>query len=516
MNTPATDPLSDLPDGLAGYANELAAAQKRLGAPASDLAILLDLIVKRSITRDQICDLLQRSWTHLQALREALDDLCHPSTENTALARALTEASAVVRSGEEFSLAKADHFLSEAAGHLVDASDSTTTQAMLAEARARLSYVMQDYRQAADHYAAAAALSDDNDALKWRHQSRHALALCDLGRESLDDNALLAAIEQYEATAAELTDEARDPEKWAKTQADLGDALGILGQRQRGTHQLEQSIASYRQALRAQNTERCPNAWAATQNGLGNALGILAHRQKDVEMLEQSLQAFEQALTVRTREHHPWNWATTQNNRGSVLQALGQQKNDPQLLKRSVETYQQVLLAWTRDRAPLHWATTFNNLGTALRLLGEKRKGPRTLEQAVAAYRNALAERTRERVPQQWAMTQNNLGTALQKLGERSEGIQPFKDAISAYQSALKEWTQERSPMTWAMTAANLALAQKSLAERLGDPGTAGLALSQLEAVAKVFRDASHAQYYGHATEQIAKTRELLEALRGS
>ena len=110
-------------------------------------------------------------------------------------------------------------------------------------------------------------------------------------------------------------------------------------------------------------------------------------------------------------------------------------------------------------------------------------------------------------------MTQNNLGTALQKLGERSESPQPFKDAISAYQSALKEWTQERSPMTWALTAANLAVAQKSLAERLGDAGTAGLALSQLEAVAKVFREASHAQYYEHATEQIAKTRELLEAL---
>ena len=89
-------------------------------------------------------------------------------------------------------------------------------------------------------------------------------------------------------------------------------------------------------------------------------------------------------------------------------------------------------------------------------------------------------------------MTQNNLGTALQKLGERSESVQPFQDAISAYQSALKEWTQERSPMTWAMTAANLAFAQKSLAERLGDAGTAGLGLRQLEAVAKGFRGVSY------------------------
>ncbi|MDP6392220.1 MAG: tetratricopeptide repeat protein [Arenicellales bacterium] len=516
MNTPATDPLSDLPDGLAGYANELAAAQKRLQAPASDLAILLDLILKRSVTRDQICDLLQKAWSHLQALREALDDLCQTNPKDITLSEALTEASAVARSGGQFSLAKVDHFLSEAGGHLSDAANAKTVQAMLAEARALLSYLMQDYQKAADHYAAAATISGDNDALKWCYQSQRALVLCDLGRESLDDNALLAAVDLYQAIAAKLTDEARDPERWAKTQADLGHALGILGQRRQGTHRLEQSIAKYRRALKAQSIKHSPADWAATQNGLGNALGILAHRQKDVEMLEQSLQAFEQALTVRTQAQHPWDWATTQNNLGSVLQALGQQKNDPQLLKRSVETYQRVLLAWTRDQAPLHWATVFNNLGTALRLLGEKRKGPRTLQQAVAAYKNALAERTRERVPQQWAMTQNNLGTALQKLGERSESVQPFKDAISAYQSALKEWTQERSPMTWAMTAANLALAQKSLAERLGDPGTTGLALRQLEAVAKVFREASHAQYYEHATEQIAKTRELLEALRGS
>jgi len=516
MNTQAADSLSGLPDGLTGYADELAAAQMRLQAPSSDLAILLDAIVKRSITHDQICGLLEKSWAHLQTLREVLDTLCRARAENLAFTKALTGASAVARSGEEFSLENVDQFLKEADGYLPDDANAKTVEAMLYEARALLSYLMQDYRQAADHYAAAATASDGNDVLKWQYQGQCALVFCDLGREFLDDEALQAAIDLYGATAAELTDEAKDPERWAKTQADLGDALGILGQRQQGTHQLEQSIASYRQALRAQNTKRSPAAWAATQNGLGNALGILAHRQKDLEMLEQSLQAFEQALTVRTQEHHPWDWATTQNNLGSVLQALGQQKNDPQLLKRSVEAYKQVLLVWTRNQAPLHWATTFNNLGTALRLLGEKRKGPRTLEQAVAAYRNALAERTRERVPQQWAMTQNNLGTALQKLGERSESVQPFKDAISAYQSALKEWTQERSPVTWAMTAANLAVAQKSLAERLGDPGTAGLALSQLEAVAKVFREASHAQYYEHATEQIAKTRELLQALGGN
>jgi len=513
MNAPTVDLPTGLPDELRGYANELAAAQKRLGAPAADLAILLDLILRKSITRDQVCDLLAKSWTHLQELRKILNNLCQTHAEDTTLAGVLLEASKTIQSGGSFSLSKVGGLLEEADSHFSDTSDDTPSGETLAEAHALLSCLEQDYESAAEHYRTAATVSRDDDQLHWQFQSQRAGALCDLGRESFDDEPLLAAIDLYETIATELADGVNDAERWAKTQADLGNALGILGQRQQGTHRLEQAIATYRRALDAQSPEHTPADWAATQNGLGNALGILAHRQKDAEMLEQSLQAFEQALGVRTQEQYAWEWATTQNNLGSILQALGQQKNNPQLLKRAVEAYKQVLLAWTRDQAPLHWATTFNNLGTALRLLGEKRKGPRTLEQSVAAYRNALAERTRDRVPQQWAMTQNNLGTALQKLGERSESVQPFKDAISAYQSALKEWTQERSPMTWAMTAANLAFAQKSLAERLGDAGTAGLALSQLEAVAKVFREASHAQYYEHATEQIAKTRELLQAL---
>ena len=515
MDSNAAEPPSHLPDHLACYANELAAAQNRLGAGAGDLAALLDLIIEKPATRDQLCDLLAKSWGSLQYLRELLKSLENAKTGSAEFTATLTVAHKAIGTGATLSLTKLKDALDAAGAHAKKSSVDSILQSKLTEANALACCLERNYDGAAGHYQIAAELSESSQdkVAHWRYKSLQASALCDLGRESLDDHKLSEAITLFEAIASELTDQTKNPDKWAATQSDLGNVLGISGQRQRGTHQLQEAVAAYQRALTVQTPEHSPSDWAATQNSLGNALGILAHRQKDVALLEQSQQAFEQALTVRTQEEHAWDWAATQNNLGSVLQALGQQKNDPQLLKRAVDAYKQVLLAWTRDQAPLHWATTFNNLGTALRLLGEKRKGPRTLEQAVAAYRNALAERTRERVPEQWAMTQNNLGTALQKLGERSESPQPFKDAISAYQSALKEWTQERSPMTWALTAANLAFAQKSLAERLGDAGTAGLALSQLEAVAKVFREASHAQYYEHATEQIAKTRELLEAL---
>ena len=112
-------------------------------------------------------------------------------------------------------------------------------------------------------------------------------------------------------------------------------------------------------------------------------------------------------------------------------------------------------------------------------------------------------------------MTQNNLGAALQKLGEREENTQILEHAIAAYENALKEWTHEQMPMAWAMTMANLAVAQKTLAQRLNDASLARVALTGFEAVAQVFRGASHAQYYDFATEQVAKTQKILKGLGG-
>ena len=60
MSSSPADSPSHLPDHLAGYVNELAAAQKRLGAGTGDLAALLDLIIQKPTTRDQLCDLLEK------------------------------------------------------------------------------------------------------------------------------------------------------------------------------------------------------------------------------------------------------------------------------------------------------------------------------------------------------------------------------------------------------------------------------------------------------------------------
>ena len=483
--------------------NELAAAQKCLGVCEAEAHALLAPIVASGATHDQITERLRSSWSSFQRLRDTLA----PLTEQQILAAPpLASAGAI-------DLDQLAAKLNAALKIDTKSNNDPALTGKILEALALVALVMQRFRDAAQYFERAADAAKNDPAQAWRYQLQRAQALQELGCEFLDDEALQEARVLYQTIVLPAVNETRDPQAWATAQTKFGTLLGIQGQRQNGTRTLAESITAFENAVRAHDPKTHPLDWASAQNGLGNALGILAHRQNDPDMLEAAVDAFDQALTKRSQDHTPWDWATTQNNLGSVLQSLGQRKNDVQLLKRSVEAYKLVLLVWTRDRAPLHWATTFNNLGTALRTLGEKRKGPRTLEQAVAAYRNALAERARERVPQQWAMTQNNLGTALQKLGERTEELQHFNEAIAAYQNALREWTQETVPITWAMTTANLAIAQKSLAERMQDPGTAGLALSNFEAVAKVFRSASHAQYYEYATEQIAKTRELMRSL---
>ena len=91
MSLRPTESSSILPAHLAGYANELAAAHKRLGAGADDLAALLDLIIQKPTTRDQLCDLLAKSWGSLQCLRGLLKSL-----KSTEFTEALTTANKAI------------------------------------------------------------------------------------------------------------------------------------------------------------------------------------------------------------------------------------------------------------------------------------------------------------------------------------------------------------------------------------------------------------------------------------
>lgn len=496
---------------------EIELAIKNLSAERSDLEHLLIPIQGKNVSRQQAPNLLKQAYGRLQVLRSNLDEFRQLVASDTESASLVDQVNSTIQPGDLFSLNKTAQSLNALYKQREDKASTPEAVAMIHGMQALVAAVEQDYHKAEEHYAKAAATPMLSATLQWQYQIDRVLALEDFGREfgheSDGNQALKQAVSLLQDEILELAPMDERPGEWAITQHIIGNVSGILGQRQSGTRNLEDSISAFKASLTKRDRKREPLQWAETQNNLGNSFGILAHRQSDESMLGSAIEAFEYALEERTRERAANEWATTQNNLAAVLQSLGQRNKDAKMLKRSTEAYKLVLQEWTKERVPLTWATTMNNLGTALRLLGEHRKGPRTLEQSVAAYNSALSERTRERLPQEWAMTQNNLGAALQKLAEHEENAETLAKAITAYENALKEWTRERAPMAWTMTMANLAVARRTLAEVTDDLESACKAVEELELVCDAFREASHAQYSEFSIEELAKARKLANTL---
>lgn len=493
---------------------ELDAAQEFLAAPRSDLEQLFALVENQATSSRQITDRVRRAFARLQELRELAANFVAQDNIGSDISALLEKADQALRSGEQFSIADAAAALDQALPLCAQDNCDPEILTSLLSAQALLAAIRQDYRRAAQHFAKAAAAPGLKPAEQWQLQTKRALALQDLGHEFRDNEALEEAVALFENDILQLAPQVDHPLEWAATQDHLGYALGILGQRHRGTWMLEKAVRCFLSALAERTRERVPLDWAATQNNLGNAYGALGQRQGDTELLSKAIASFEAALEERSREKTPLDWATTQNNLGAALHALGVRRDGTKLLSKSVAAYTNVLEIWTRQKAPLEWATTMNNLGTVLRNLGERQSSGKSLEKSVAAFKNALQVRTRSRVPQDWAMTQNNLGAALQKLAESKEdGTSQLQEAISAYENALKVWSKDNAPMTWAMTMANLAVARRNLAERAMDADLARRAADELQAVVDVFRAASHAQYVELGEEQLAKAKAVIEGL---
>ena len=155
------------------------------------------------------------------------------------------------------------------------AADQHRQEASLVREQARVEAARLRFAEAAQLYEQAARLlpveDRDERAADWVSAG---LAWTDQGRDFGNHTALIRAIAAYRAALQDRT-RARVPLDWAKTQNSLGNALAILGQRERGTARLEEAVAVYRAALEERTRARVPLDWAMTQNNLGNALWTL-------------------------------------------------------------------------------------------------------------------------------------------------------------------------------------------------------------------------------------------------
>jgi tetratricopeptide (TPR) repeat protein len=509
----STKSLAQRADNNSEILNIIDLSVRYLSAEQSDIEHLLSDARAKAVSIQQLSGLLRLSHERLQTLRPLVSDLVKITAGDVELVESGQQLYDAVQTGDSLSLDVAMQALDKIHSQTIAKTGQSEFIARIRGIQGLIAATRHEYQTSAVYYAEAAATPGLGTEMQWHYQKERASALLDLGREFANVEALQQAVSLLDNEVLELAPGAQHPGSRTVTMQLLGNALGILGNRQGGTRNLENAISVFEETLAELDQQHSPIEWSEAQNSLGNALGILGHRLGDEDMLTKSVAAFENALEERTRWRAPREWASTQNNLAAILQSQGQRKKDPRTLKRSVEAYKDVLEVWTKELMPLEWATTMDNLGTALRLLGEHRKGPRTLEQSVAAYNSALSIRNREQLPREWALTQNNLGAALQKLAERTQNPEILGEAVSAYENTLKEWTRDHMPMAWAMTMANLGVARRTLAEITEDVQTARKAVGELEAVSDMFRHASHAQYSELSIDQLAQAQKLVDTL---
>ena len=345
--------------------------------------------------------------------------------------------------------------------------------------RGDLALTRLDYRAAAGHFEAAAALVPERDAnrdTRLGYLDRAADALFRQGQE-FGDNAALTEAEGIWRKNLRAREAAALPV--ADTLLLIANCLFRLGERL-GPDFLKMAIGMYDQASKHYDHKGFSRGAALVfEFGKGNAWFALAQWESDAEPLQASLDAHNKALAL-ARNRDTLIWPEIQNSRGAALVQLGERELDTAQLEEALRAFCAAHEEFRRRRASLKCARTLQNLGAALASLGqlegnlgqiEASRGQ--LKGAVVACRLALKEFRRDRLPLDWAKTQNGLGGALAALGEMEAGIRRLRQAEMAFRAALGELTCERVPLQWATIQHNLGGALLSQAERTRNVGTA-------------------------------------------
>lgn len=282
----------------------------------------------------------------------------------------------------------------------------------------------------------------------------------------------------------------------------LGACHLALGKRHSGGGHLTRAAACYTTATKEFPRKKQPENWAVTQNNLGNALQALGERDGDSTRLHAAIDAYTAALTVRKPDAAPTDWATTQNNLGVALSELSKREDSSARLHAAIDAYTAAQTVHTSEAAPMDWAMTQNNLGITLQALGEREGDSTRLRAAIDAFTAALMVYTLEAAPMDWAGTQNNLGLARRWLGAVARDAAQFSASLVAFQACNTVRTWTHAPFLWATTQwnlADLALARHALSP---DPGLPGLAQGHLDAARAIFAEAEN-------THQLAECDRL-------
>jgi tetratricopeptide (TPR) repeat protein len=391
---------------------------------------------------------------------------------------------------------------------MLGAANATAAEGDVAMTERRYVVAAQLFGQAADYVPSGHASEQGGYLL------READALYQQGDERGDNDALRRSIEVYERALANYP-RSQAALDWAKAQMGLGNALGVLGERECGTARLEEAVKAYRAALEERTRERVPLEWAATQNNLGKTLMWLGERESGTARLEEAVAAYRAAQEERTRDRAALDWATTQVFLGNALETLGERESGTARLEEAATAYRAVVKEPLLKRVPLFlWARAQNGICYELAKWGERENGTTRLEEAVTDCRAALKERPRDQDRLGWAATQDSLGYALRALGERESGTKLLDEAVAAYSAALEERTPERVPLRWAATFGNQGIAMMLIADRTHDGALAETAFQQIQTAVERLRSDCQEAWAVYYEEQLPKAQAIRDRLK--
>lgn len=449
----------------------------------------------------------------------------------------------------------ADALLSEA-----ERRDEESEVALLArrqsraESRAKrgdLSKLRLAYREASEHYRAAAEISPD-PGWCWRFALLSAESLVTEGHEFGVNSALEEAVMRYRndvlplardaersraalfssfearkqgdsLTAEEALDAmadlmnrlAMDPGSlaWAHTHNSLGIALAILGEREAGITHLEEAAAAFQTALKERTRENAEGPWAETSINLANVLQTIAEREQGTVRLEEAVTSYRAALEVLDSTSEPKRWAAAQLNLGNARMRLGERTDGSDQFRQALDAYEQVLTATSREGDPLLWGRVKFGQANALRSLGLKEGDVGLIEQSLEANAAAQEELTRARLPLLWAAVLVNFGDTLMALAEREDGSGRLEQALSAVEDALTELSRERVAIQWAQALSSKARALALLGERQDRSDRLELAVAAGQAALEVLEEKAEG-FAGPARAAVRRAQALLAERR--
>ncbi|MGD1699875.1 CHAT domain-containing protein [Dapis sp. BLCC M229] len=226
-----------------------------------------------------------------------------------------------------------------------------------------------------------------------------------------------------------------NPEEWAETQANLGNAYWERIDGYEREDDLDLGIEAYKSALSVYTPENFPYRWAATQNNLGNAYSDRFRGDRE-ENLSLAIAACKLALQIRTREALPQQWAMTQNNLGKAYRTRMSGSREENLQK-TIEAYESTLEIFTYEAFPYNWALTQNNLGMVYRDLGK-------IDEAIICFKEALKIHTPITFPRDCLNSAWNLGRTFFISERWTEAIEYYDTSITALEES-RNWASTDS-----------------------------------------------------------------------